>query len=297
MFLKTSASVRNYSDFCDSAADWKEVYVPLATGVVLHTVTFTPKGLPDAPVIMFIPGLISIIENFRETLIELTRNHRVIYVETREKGTARTGKDHRFAVKDITADMVHFTEQEIDEEADYVMVGYSLGATVIAEAFSLLRHKPLSVILIQPNSSFPFKGIALFLARLARYIYRPVLPFVKWYMRTFMIDIKSDDEMYRINCRNLDTADPARLGAVVRQLSTYRMEGCLEQISVPAMVVVASRDRFHSHGEGTGIASLIPGAHCIDMEDNKRTHGPEMGRVICDFISSQAQKPSQADQL
>ncbi|NLE33623.1 MAG: alpha/beta hydrolase [Bacteroidales bacterium] len=288
---------RNYSDFCDSAADWKEEYVPLATGVELHTVVFTPPCTPDSPVILFIPGLISIIENFRETVIELTRNHKVIYVETREKGTARIGEDHRLTVKDITDDIVHFAEQKIAEEADYIMVGYSLGATVIAEAFSLLRHKPLSVILIQPNSSFPFKGIAIFFARLAKYIYRPVIPFVKWYMRTFMIDIKSDDEMYRINCRNLDTADPARLGAVVRQLSTYRMDGCLEQILVPALVVVASKDRFHSHGEGTGIASLIPGAQCIDMEDNKRTHGPEMGRVIGDFISSLAQIPSQADQL
>lgn len=288
---------RNYTDFCDSAAGWKEVYVPLATGVELHTVVFTPTGPPDAPVILFIPGLISIIENFSETVIELTRNHKVIYVETREKGTACTRKDHRFAVEDITSDIIYFAEQEIAEDTDYVMVGYSLGATVIAEAFSLLKHKPLSVILIQPNRSFPFKGIALFLARMAKYIYRPVLPLVKWYMRTFMIDIKSDDEMYRINCRNLDTADPARLGAAVRQLSPYRMEGCLEQISVPALVVVASKDRFHSHGEGTEIASLIPGAHCLDMDDNRRTHGPEMGRVIGDFISSQAQKPSQGDQL
>jgi hypothetical protein len=110
-----------------------------------------------------------------------------------------------------------------------------------------------------------------------------------------MIDIKSDEEMYLINCRNLDTAEPVRLGLAVRQLSRYRMNGCLEQISVPALVVVTSKDPFHSHGGGKEIANLISGAQCLDMEDNKRTHSTEAGREISNFISSRVQIPVQAD--
>lgn len=287
---------RDYSVFCDSGATWKEEYVSLPTGVELLSVTFTPAEPSDSPSVLFIPGLVSIIENFRETLVELTRSHRVIYVETREKVTAKISKDHRFPVEEITSDIIWFAERKFLPGSPYVMTGYSLGATVIAEAFPGLSRKPESVVLIQPNVSFPFNGIARLLAGVARYIYRPVLPFVKWYMRTFMIDIRTDDEMYRINCRNLDSAEPARLGAVVRELSRYRMQGCLELISVPALVVVASRDQFHSHGEGTEIAGMICNSHCLDMEDNKRTHGPEMGRVISDFISSPARKPVPADQ-
>jgi pimeloyl-ACP methyl ester carboxylesterase len=288
---------RDYSDFCDRGATWKEEYVSLPTGVKLLSVIFTPPEPAAAPAIIFIPGFVSLIENFRETLVELTRTHTVFYVETREKSTAGITPDHRFSVDEITSDIVHYAELVIPEGSGFVMAGWSLGATAIAEAFPRLQLKPEAVLLIEPNSSFPFRGMALFFARLAKYIYRPVVPFVKWYMRNFLIDIKTDEEMYLINCRNLDTAEPARLGMAVRQLSRYRMAGCLEQISVPALVVLTSKDRFHSHGEGTEISARIPDAQCLDMEDNKRTHSAEMGCVIRDFISSRARKPVPSDQL
>jgi len=294
--LATDIINRDYSTFCHEGASCMAGYVPLPTGVELLYVSFSPPEPSESPVILFIPGFVSLIDNFRETLIELTRSHSVIYVETREKSTARINPDHRFSVDEITSDIVHFADLMIPAGVRYVMAGYSLGATVIAEAFSRLRRKPEAVILLEPNSSFPFNGLALLLARLARYLYRPVVPFVKWYMRTFMIDIKSDEEMYLINCRNLDTAEPVRLGLAVRQLSRYRMNGCLEQISVPALVVVTSKDRFHSHGGGTEIANMISGPRCLDMEDNKRTHSTEAGHKISNFISSLAQIPVQADQ-
>lgn len=287
---------RDYSPFCHRDARYRAEYVALPTGVELLSVTFSPPEPAGLPVILFIPGFVSLIDNFRETMIELTRSHTVVYVETREKSTARINPDHRFSVDEITSDVVHLAELMIPEGSQYFMAGYSLGATVIAEAFPRLRRKPEAVILLEPNSTFPFNGLAMVLARLARYLYRPVVPFVKWYLRTFMIDLKSDEEMYLINCRNLDTAEPVRLGMAVRQLSHYRMNGCLEQISVPALVVVTSKDRFHSHGSGTEIANLISGARCLDMEDNKRTHSTEAGREISNFISSLVQIPVQADQ-
>jgi len=286
---------RDYSPFCHERASYRAEYVTLPTGVELLTVSFSPPEPFESPVILFVPGFVSLLENFRDTLVELTRNHTVIYLETREKSTAKINPGHRFSVDEITSDIVYFAEERIPAGMRYIMVGYSLGSTVIAEAFPSLRRKPEGVILFEPNSSFPFNGIALFLARLAKYLYRPVVPFVKWYLRTFIIDLKTDEEMYLINCRNLDTAEPARLGLAVRELSRYNMGGCLEQITVPALVIVASKDRFHSHGEGTGIAARIPGAKCIDMEDNKRTHSPEAGREISGFISSLAQIQVQGD--
>ncbi len=286
---------RDYSPFCDERASYRAEYVSLPTGVELLAVSFSPPAPVESPLVLFIPGFVSLVENFRGTLVELTRNHRVIYLETREKSTARIKPDHRFSVSDITSDIVHFAEKRMPAGTGYIMVGYSFGATVIAESIPRLHRRPEAMVLIEPNSSYPFNGIALLLARLAKHLYRPVVPFVKWYMRTFLIDLRTDEEMYLINCRNLDTAEPERLGLAVRALSRYRMCDCLEQITVPALVIVASKDHFHNHGDGMKIAALIPGAKCLDMEDNKRTHSPEAGREISSFISSLAQKPVQAD--
>jgi len=288
---------RDYSPFCDEGSSWFAEYMDLQTGVELHSVTFTPSVTGDNPAVLFIPGLVSIIENFGGTLRELTRSHKVVYVETREKGTARITGDHTFSVGDMTADIVHFAENKFPEGVPYVMAGYSLGATIIAEAFSHLKNKPLAIILIEPNASFPFSGWLRLLSKFAQYIYKPLKPFLKWYMRTFVLNIREDNEMYLIYCRNLDAASPERLGAAVRQLSSYRMNACLPGITVPAMVAVASKDRLHNHDEGAEIASRLQGAYYLDMADNRRTHGAEMALEIENFISSQVRRPVQADPI
>jgi pimeloyl-ACP methyl ester carboxylesterase len=115
-------------------------------------------------------------------------------------------------------------------------------------------------------------------------------------LRRFRINLREYPEICHINCRILDSAEPVRLWAAVRHLSPYRMDGCLQQISVPTLVVVASSDRFHSHDGGTDIAQRIANADYLDMVDNKRTHSAEMGRVIAEFISSPAQIPAPAGQ-
>ena len=132
----------DYSEFCHAGATFRVEYSPLPTGVELLTVTFTPPEPLDTPPVIFIPGLASVIENFRETVIELTRHHTVIYLETREKRSARITAKHTFTVADVTSDIVHFAGMRFPAGSEYVMAGYSLGATVIAEAFPLLENKP-----------------------------------------------------------------------------------------------------------------------------------------------------------
>jgi len=286
---------RDYSPFCHEGASYKAEYVSLPTGVELLTVVFSPPEPRDNTTIVFLPGFVSIIENFRETLIELTLTRKVYYVETREKGSARINGRHLFTVEDITTDIVQFAEKKIPEDIPWVIVGYSLGATIAAESFSRLANKPEAVILIEPNAAFPFgRGLRL-LTRFAPYIYKPLKPLLKWYMRTFIIDIKEDLEMYLIYCRNIDTAIPERLGAAVRQLAPYRMDECLPGISVPTLVVVTSKDRLHNHDEGIEIARRIKGSSYLDMADNTRTHSTEMAHEIDKFISSLVRRPVQED--
>ncbi|MFZ2287440.1 MAG: hypothetical protein WAV93_10695 [Bacteroidales bacterium] len=118
---------------------------------------FTPPEPVDALPVIFIPGLASIIDNVRETVIELTRHHTVFYLETREKKSAGITGKHRFTVEDVTADVVRFAEMRFTGGSGYVLAGYSLGSTAIAEAFPLLENKSEKVILIEPNSSFLFQ--------------------------------------------------------------------------------------------------------------------------------------------
>ena len=297
VFMKAPFIDRDYSAFCHEGATYVARYISLPTGVELLTVTFTPPCPGNSPPVIFIPGLASVIENFRETLVALTYSHTVYYLETREKSTARIKPHHRFSVAEVTSDIVCYADQLFADGAPYIMAGYSLGATAVAEAFHLLEAKPCAVVLIEPNLSFPFQWWLLKLARVARYIYGPAKPFLRWYLRTFKINLKEDNEMYLINCRILDAANPARIGAAIRDLGRYRSGEALSAINVPALVVVASKDKFHSHDEGIVIAGQIKNSCYLDMTDNRRTHSAEMANEIEKFISSPERIPVPVDLL
>lgn len=276
---------QDFSDYYFDGTEYVAEYAALPTRVSLLILTFTPEVTGSTKTVVFIPGLASVTDNFKETVNELARHHKVVYIETREKKSATVDRKHGFTVDEITEDVVQYVNEKFSAGDSYVMAGYSLGATVIAEAFVRLRHKPEKIILIEPNSTFKFPGWLAILARFSGIVYTPLKPFLKWYMRRFRINIKEDYEMYRINCRILDAAEPVRLGRAIRALRPYDMGDCLEAITVPSMVVVASKDMFHSHGEGTYISERIRNCRRLDMSDNRQTHSAEMGRVIRDFIS------------
>ena len=111
-------------------------------------------------------------------------------------------------------------------------------------------------------------------------------PFLKWYIRKFRVNTAEDNEMYLMNCRILDAAEPGRLGQAIRDLKPYRIGDCLEGISVPVMVAGTSKDKFHSHDEALKISAGIHNCTYTDLEDNARSHSGEMADIIISFIKS-----------
>jgi pimeloyl-ACP methyl ester carboxylesterase len=277
---------RDFSQYCYQKATYTSGYTDPGTGVSLFTVEFTPPEPPGSPVIVFVPGLASVPDNFTGTLIGLTRYHKVHYVETREKSSALISNNHGFSVAEVSSDLTGYLNSSFTDDNRYVLVGYSLGATAIAESFRFLKHKPLCLVLIEPNGSFNFPWWSVVLARGARYIFRFLKPFLKWYIRKFRVNTAEDNEMYLMNCRILDAAEPRRLGKTIRDLKPYRIGDCLEGISVPVMVAGASKDKFHSHDEALIISAGINNCTYADLEDNARSHSGEMAEVIIRFIKS-----------
>jgi pimeloyl-ACP methyl ester carboxylesterase len=282
----------DYSLFCSEKASYEAGYTDLETGVSLLTVKFTPETGINYPLIIFIPGLASVIENFRETLVSLTSHHSLHYIETREKSTAIITHHHGFSVPDLASDLVSYINSFIPPDKPYILVGYSLGTTVITEAFRKLICKPDRIVFVEPSIEFHFPGWLLMLASVAKPVYRTVKPFLKWYMRTFRIDTNEDYEMYRINCRILDKAEPRRLGLTVRSILPYSAAKLLGSIDVPVMVVGASKDRFHNLDAALDFSEAIKDCSYHDLENNKRTHSSEIADLISSFFSKASNTPS-----
>ena len=97
-------------------------------------------------------------------------------------------------------------------------------------------------------------------------------PFIKWYLKTFRLDIKSDYAQYAKYCRALDAADPWKLKKAALAFSRYEVWNLLESIEYPSLIVGASKDSRHEPENLKRMVAMMPHATYLDMETNKNTH-------------------------
>lgn len=143
------------------------------------------------------------------------------------------------------------------------------------------------LLLMEPTPVFHYPRWALHTIRLLAVPVYPVLkPFAKWYLRTFTIDTKEDQELALISSRALDNADPRKLKNCILAIASYQVWPRLPEVDCPSLIIATSKDRFHVHEEINRMARTLRHCGIIDMENNKRTHDKEMGEVVRAYVES-----------
>ena len=84
----------DYSQYTDHPAGVKEYRVDVSDGVSLKIIDFTSQNVArERSVILFVAGWISLISGWKDVLKVLTAEHRVIYLESREKKSSYRRKN------------------------------------------------------------------------------------------------------------------------------------------------------------------------------------------------------------
>jgi pimeloyl-ACP methyl ester carboxylesterase len=275
----------NYLNFCSKGSSYSNFYLETNNGIQLHVVKFEPDIETSLPPVVLLPGLASVIENFKDTVIALTQKHTVYFLETREKGSSVISGKAGFSIVQIASDLPVAIKKLGLESDSYILAGYSLGASVIATAYSDLNHKPMVLILIEPSATFNWPWWLITLAKIGAPIYPAIKPFLKWYMITFRINTKEDKEMYEINARILDQADPKKLALTVLAVKSFEVWNYLQKIDIPTLVIGVSQDKFHSHDEALRVSKGIDSSTYIDVLNNKRSHSAEVALLIEEYVS------------
>ena len=275
----------SFDQFCSNNASYRSDFIDSNPKVTLQVITFTPSKKGNLPPVVLLPGLASVIENFKGTLIGLTQKHTVYFVETREKGSSKVSGKIKYSIPDISSDIPVILDKIGLSEGSYILIGYSLGASVVACSFEHLRQKPMAVVLVEPSATFSWPWWLLPLARIAVPIYGSIKPFLKWYMKTFKINTKEDKEMYEINSRILDQANPKKLAATVLAVKKFEVWEYLPKIDVPCLVIGVSQDKFHSHDEALLVSQGIANCTYVDVLNNKRSHSEEVATLVEDYVS------------
>ena len=272
------------AEFCAPGAQSFDRLVPLPNGVSLRIVTFTPAARRQPFPVVMVPGLVSVMLTFRNLLVELTRDFVVHYVETREKSSSEVRGKVEYDVRAIGSDIIEAVSHLGLEERKYILFGASLSATAMVDRAGDFRHPPLCLILLEPNAVFDYPPWSLPIIRHAAPFYRYVRPVAKWYLKRFRVNTVDDYEMYRINCRALDAADPYKLRDTVLAISSYNIWERLGSVQTPTLVVSASKDTFHRHEDILRIISMIKRSTPCDLEKHTRIHSPELVDHVREYI-------------
>ena len=274
------------TEYCSPGAAYRDERAVISPRVKLRVLTFTPpQGHSSTPVVL-VAGWISQIEAWKEVLRELTNDFTVYYVETREKISSEVKDRAEYGVEDIAVDLVGLIDQLDVRPGGYVLCGSSLGATAILESYRSLTKKPTCLVLIGPNAAFrvPFSWkvvVTLFYPGL----YALIRPAVKWYLRTFRLNVDADRAQYEKYCRALDAADPWKLKKAVTTVWSYEVWGILKTIDCPTLIVNASKDQLHEPESMKRMATAITHATQIDLGTNARTHSRNVVEAIRTYLS------------
>lgn len=269
--------------YCPPGTQIKDEMMAVTEQVSLRVITFTPGEKTKNPSVVFIAGWITKITAWQKVLLEMTKDFTVYYIETREKISSNIRGNVNFGVDAIGADIVTIISRLNLE--DYILFGSSLGATVILDCCRFLKNPPLGLILIGPNALFraPKSGLAV-VRIFPPGIYLVFKPFVKWYLKTFRLDIKSDYAQYEKYCGALDAADPYKLKKAMLALSKYTVWDFLKNIKYPTLLIGASKDTLHEPANLQKMNSILEQATYLDMETNERTHSPDVVVAMRNYL-------------
>lgn len=254
--------------------------------VSLRVITFRPAKDTGQPPVLFVAGLISQITGWEKVLREMTRDFKVYYVETREKASSVVKGKASYTVEEIGRDLISLISLLDLEPQKYILFGSSLGATAILDSCRFLERDPLCLVLIGPNAIFripkwSYPIVWFFPPRL----YMLIKPVIRWYLRTFEVDIKSDYAQYEKYSGILDSADPWKIKKIAFPMARYHVWDRLSEVSFPTLIIGASKDIMHIPANLSKMVKRMKDATYLDMRTNSRTHSAGMVYEMRKYIS------------
>lgn len=267
----------NLAEYCAPDTTFRDEMIAVSDKVSLRVFTFTPAIDKGNPEVILVAGWISQISGWKDVMREMTKDFRIYYLETREKISSKVTGKVQYGVEDIGNDIVSLISYLKLKSGTYILLASSLGATAVLDCCRFLAEDPLCLVLIGPNAVFRVPGLGMFIIRIfPPALYAVIKPVVKWYLRNFRLDLKSDYAQYVKYCNALDAADPWKLKKAVIALSIYEVWPLLESIDYPTLIIGASKDRLHEPQNLQRMVSMMKNASYIDLETNKITHSIRM---------------------
>ena len=249
--------------------------IEMDDGWELRVVICSPQSVVDSPPLVMVPGWNSVLEGWREIVETWALTRRVYYIETREKGSAKSkGKLRKstLSIQQSVRDLLTVTENfpEVQSECDWF--ASSLGATVLLEALNQEVFKARSVSLLAPNVSFDFPLWSRPLIKMPSIFYPPLIRLAIFYLS---IKLKEEGQKIRYR-RTLLASSVNRLRLSALSNGSYRMTDDLSKVDSRVALITAESDKLHANSAIGFLMENLPEATLIEVASNQFAHDPEV---------------------
>jgi pimeloyl-ACP methyl ester carboxylesterase len=278
-FMKQESKLPDF-DFCES----HERMIAVDANVSLKVFEFIPASVHNPPFVI-VTGLATMIDSFLVIIRGLAKTYPVYYIETRDKTSSAMNKEKDFSIQAMGRDVSVITRELALIDNRYFFIGYSLGSSVIAEAYRHLHSKPAGMIFMEPTAEFNYPRWSLFLIRyIGVSMYTVLKNLAKWYLVNFVINKEEDRQMIVISFNSLDHADPVKLAGTVLSVAGYTIWNQLPRIKCPSLIVGTTKDGLHQDEHLKKMFGLLVDTRYVDLETNERTHNEDMVYEIIKFV-------------
>ena len=270
-------------------ANAEELFVEVAPNISVRVLRWVPADSSAASLgpAVVVPGWGSVFEGWRPLLTEWVSRRPIVYIETREKKSARISKKVRredFEMRHHGHDVAAVLDKLGIDSMDVDWFSSSLGATLLIDAYQNDVLAGRSSILLAPNPDFEFPLWARILLKmpLPKFIHPALVRFAVW-----VVERRTKEEGQRIRYRRaLMSQDLERLLLSSRANIRYSLPQDLSNVSVPCAVMTAKSDTLHGMDKVLDIVDRLPDAVLIEVPSNQYAHEADVLAEIEEFQSS-----------
>ncbi len=261
-------------------ARFEQRYVTVDEGVSLNTMIWTPdRPLTDAPLV-FVAGWVSVVQGWAHMLRGLAATRPVYYIESREKASAQIDRPslsvEDFTIQRSAEDLIAACDELGLDMMETMMVGSSLGGTIILEALKHGRLLARKVFLIAPASEFKLPSWGRPMLRLPDATYPLIQHVVLSYLRYVKVDVKKEPEQMERYERTIRSAHPGRLKRSARAVVDYDVWPNLGTVMCDVAVCYAPTDTLHSAEDIHMIVETVPSAVEVQCPSNLYMHRADL---------------------
>jgi len=272
-------------------ADAEELLVEVEPGVSIRVIVWKPASGRDASdgTVVMVPGWGSMFEGWRPLVSEWVKRRHLVYIETREKASARIDRrisKSDFSIEKHSRDIASVLESLGVEHSKVDWYSSSLGSTLLIDAYQRRELGGRSSVLLAPNPDFEFPlwSKAIIYAPLPMFAYKKMVRFVAW-----VVDRRTKEEGQKIRYRRaLLSQDVPRMLLSARWNLGYSLPDDMSAIEVPCAVMTAHSDTLHDFGKVQRVVDSIPNCRLIEVPSNQYAHEADVLKEIDEFHSSLA---------